>query len=268
MSKNTINQYSLVASNNTDVGGINIDEGCSPANLNNAIRTLMAQLKAFQDPNDLNLGNQLSVAGGGTGLTSAGAAGNVLTSNGADWTTAAPNYVPTGGMMMWGTASAPFGYLLCNGAAISRSTYSALFAILGTAYGSGDGSTTFNVPDFRDRFPVGAGTTYSANSTGGSANAITVSHTHTFTTGSAGSASGSAVLGNSGDFGPRSASGIMSVSTSLANRPQGSSGGGSFESLNITIPDHTHTGTTDSTGSSGTNANLPPYLGVYFIIKT
>jgi microcystin-dependent protein len=261
-----LSEYSTTPASNTDIGGININEGCSPANINNAIRELMAQLRDFQLGNQTS--NQLSVAGGGTGLTSAGAAGNVLTSNGADWTTAAPNYVPTGGMMMWGTASAPFGYLLCNGAAVSRSTYSALFAVLGTAYGSGDGSTTFNVPDFRDRFPVGAGTTYSANSTGGSANAITVSHTHTFTTGSAGSASGSAVLGNPGDFGPRSASGILSVSTSLANRPQGSAGGGSFESLNITIPDHTHTGTTDSTGSSGTNANLPPYLGVYFIIKT
>jgi microcystin-dependent protein len=246
-----LSEYSTTPASNTDIGGININEGCSPANLNNAIRELMAQLRDFQLGNQTS--NQLSVAGGGTGLTSAGAAGNVLTSNGADWTTAAPNYVPTGGMMMWGTASAPFGYLLCNGAAVSRSTYSALFAVLGTAYGSGDGSTTFNVPDFRDRFPVGAGTTYSANSTGGSANAITVSHTHTFTSDGGGSHShdvGASYIG----------SGIASNGGYITPTGTGAT--------TSTAPTHTHTGTTDSSGSSGTNANLPPYLGVYFIIKT
>jgi microcystin-dependent protein len=246
-----LSEYSTTPASNTDIGGININEGCSPANLNNAIRELMAQLRDFQLGNQTS--NQLSVAGGGTGLTSAGAAGNVLTSNGAEWITSTPNYVPTGGMMMWGTASAPFGYLLCNGAAVSRSTYSALFAILGTAYGSGDGSTTFNVPDFRDRFPVGAGTTYSANSTGGSANAITVSHTHTFTSDGGGSHShdvGASYIG----------SGIASNGGYITPTGTGAT--------TSTAPTHTHTGTTDSSGSSGTNANLPPYLGVYFIIKT
>jgi microcystin-dependent protein len=252
-----LSEYSTTPASNTDIGGININEGCSPANLNNAIRELMAQLRDFQLGNQTS--NQLSVAGGGTGLTSAGAAGNVLTSNGADWTTAAPNYVPTGGMMMWGTASAPFGYLLCNGAAVSRSTYSALFAILGTAYGSGDGSTTFNVPDFRDRFPVGAGTTYSANSTGGSANATLVSHTHTATSTDAGhthniqvsNLSGASVddrlAGSGADYG------IANVNDSGTNVKS------STASITTTI---------STEGSSGTNANLPPYLGVYFIIKT
>ena len=252
-----LSEYSTTPASNTDIGGININEGCSPANINNAIRELMAQLRDFQLGNQTS--NQLSVAGGGTGLTSAGAAGNVLTSNGADWTTAAPNYVPTGGMMMWGTASAPFGYLLCNGAAVSRSTYSALFAILGTAYGSGDGSTTFNVPDFRDRFPVGAGTTYSANSTGGSANATLVSHTHTATSTDAGhthniqvsNLSGASVddrlAGSGADYG------IANVNDSGTNVKS------STASITTTI---------STEGSSGTNANLPPYLGVYFIIKT
>jgi hypothetical protein len=179
-----LSEYSTTPASNTDIGGININEGCSPANLNNAIRELMAQLRDFQLGNQTS--NQLSVAGGGTGLTSVGTSGNVLTSNGSAWVSSTPTYVPTGGMMMWGTASAPTGYLLCNGAAVSRSTYSALFAVLGTTYGSGDGSTTFNLPDFRDRFPVGAGTTYSANSTGGSANATLVSHTHTATSTDAG----------------------------------------------------------------------------------
>lgn len=66
--------------------------------------------------------------------------------------------VPTGALFMWGTATAPTGYLLCNGAAVSRATYAALFAILGTIYGAGDGSTTFNLPDSVGRTPVGPGT--------------------------------------------------------------------------------------------------------------
>lgn len=57
--------------------------------------------------------------------------------------------VPTGGMLLWHeNVGIPAGYLLCNGQAISRSTYANLFSVIGTAYGAGDGSTTFNVPAF------------------------------------------------------------------------------------------------------------------------
>jgi hypothetical protein len=52
-------------------------------------------------------------------------------------------------------SSAPSGWLLCDGTAVSRTTYSALFAAIGTSYGAGDGSTTFNLPDLRGRVPVG-----------------------------------------------------------------------------------------------------------------
>lgn len=54
---------------------------------------------------------------------------------------------PTGTMLIWPTASAPTGYLLCDGTAVSRSTYSVLFALISTTYGVGDGSTTFNLPN-------------------------------------------------------------------------------------------------------------------------
>ena len=64
---------------------------------------------------------------------------------------------PTGGIIMFGGSSAPTGWLLCAGAAVSRTTYAALFAVIGTAFGVGDGSTTFNVPNFARRVPVGAG---------------------------------------------------------------------------------------------------------------
>lgn len=68
------------------------------------------------------------------------------------------NPSPTGMVALWDDTNIPEGWLLCNGAAVSRSTYAALFAKLGTRHGAGDGSTTFNLPDMRDRYPIGVGT--------------------------------------------------------------------------------------------------------------
>lgn len=59
---------------------------------------------------------------------------------------------PTGRIVIWPTTSVPAGFLLCNGQAVSRTTYAALFAVIGTTWGSGNGSTTFNVPDLRGVF--------------------------------------------------------------------------------------------------------------------
>jgi len=248
MAKTKISEFDTNPDNNTDIDNINIAENCPPANINNAIRELMSQLKDFQAGNQAS--NQLLAAGGGTGLSSSGTSGNVLTSDGSGWVSSAPVYVPTGAILMWGTASAPTGYFLCNGAAINRVAYSNLFAIIGTSYGSGDGSTTFNLPDFRDRFPVGAGTTYSANSTGGSKDAIVVSHTHTATVTDPGHVH---LIGfQSIDAGPN-----------YGSTASGNTAGSQTQSATTGV-----TVSNSTTGSSGTNANLPPYLGVYFIIKT
>lgn len=73
-------------------------------------------------------------------------------------TTAPVPIVPAGSIIAWSGSSAPSGYLLCDGTAVSRTTYAALFAIAGTGYGVGNGSSTFNVPDLRDRVPLGKGT--------------------------------------------------------------------------------------------------------------
>lgn len=62
---------------------------------------------------------------------------------------------PTGSVMMFGGATAPDGYLLCDGTAVSRTTYSDLYDAIGTTYGSGDGSTTFNLPNLKGKVPVG-----------------------------------------------------------------------------------------------------------------
>lgn len=72
-------------------------------------------------------------------------------------TTAPVPIVPAGSIIAWSGSSAPSGWVLCDGSAISRTTYAALFAVAGTSYGVGDGSTTFNVPDLQDRLPLGKG---------------------------------------------------------------------------------------------------------------
>ena len=64
---------------------------------------------------------------------------------------------PAGSMIMFGGAVAPTGWLFCDGAAVSRETYAALFAAIGVVWGAGDGSTTFNLPDARGRSAMGAG---------------------------------------------------------------------------------------------------------------
>ena len=96
----------------------------------------------------------LSAAQGGTGLTAAGTSGNVLLSNGTIWTSTAPaSGLPVGAEMLWPTETVPDGWLEENGASLNRSgTYAALFAIIGTTYGTASGGT-FNLPDSRGRFP-------------------------------------------------------------------------------------------------------------------
>jgi microcystin-dependent protein len=101
-------------------------------------------------------------------------------------TTNPPSYgllVPTGAVMPYAGASAPAGWLLCDGASLLRTTYSILFAIIGTTYGSVDG-THFNLPDLRSRLPLGAGagaglTARTLAATGGQENITNVpSHNH------------------------------------------------------------------------------------------
>jgi hypothetical protein len=82
-----------------------------------------------------------------------GSSGQALTTNGSGTLAFATiGGVPTGAVFYFAANTAPTGFLKANGAAVSRTTYAALFAITGTTYGSGDGSTTFNVPDLRGEF--------------------------------------------------------------------------------------------------------------------
>ena len=87
--------------------------------------------------------------------------------------------VPSGGIIAYGAASAPTGFLLCDGTAVSRATYSTLFGIISTTYGAGNGTTTFNLPDLRGRFPLGLATAGTGSVLGGTGG--TIDHTHTAT---------------------------------------------------------------------------------------
>jgi microcystin-dependent protein len=93
--------------------------------------------------------------------------------------------VPTGAIMPFAMNTAPSGWLAANGSAVSRTTYAALFAAIGTTYGAGSGGTTFNLPDLRASFVRGSGSdgvatagTFGAKQADG-----VISHTHSGTTG-------------------------------------------------------------------------------------
>ncbi len=167
----------------------------------------------------------------------------------------------TGSMLMWPTATPPTGFLLCNGQTASRAAYAALFAIVGTLFGAGDGSTTFTLPDYRDRMPVGAGTTYSANSLGGSKDASLPSHNHTATVTDPGHKHEQYVIPNLSGNGY----GYTSPAVGPFTWPNGAT---TTLNDNMQNADTGITVTNAAQGVSATNANLPPYLGIFFIIKT
>lgn len=120
-------------------------------------------------------------------------------------------HVPAGSVSAFAGASAPDGYLTCNGAALSRTIYSDLFSAIGTTYGVGDGSTTFNIPDLRGEFIRGldGGRGVDSGRTLGSYQADELkSHTHTYRgatitpTGSDPTGTGSTfTIGNTGSTG-------------------------------------------------------------------
>ena len=92
--------------------------------------------------------------------TSSNAISNSAVSN------ALTSVLPIGSYIQFAGSQAPAGFLVCNGGEISRTTYSALFAVIGTTYGSGDGSTTFNLPNLIDRFLQGSTTSGTVKNAG------------------------------------------------------------------------------------------------------
>ena len=197
-------------------------------------------------------------------------------------------HVPIGGIIMWGASSTPSNYIQCKGQAVSRTTYSALFAVIGTNFGAGDGSTTFNLPNITDRFPMGSGGSASVGDTGGSStktistanlpsHSHSMGHTHAIdhnhpstTTSSAGTHNHSAtysVTDGAGSTAYRTAQ----ASTGVTAQNLLQSDGAHTHSVNL--PAYTGTSGASSaanTGSTGSGTSFDitnPYLALNFLIR-
>ena len=131
---------------------------------------------------NLHLSNPLPIANGGTGASTVAGARNALglgnttgalpVANGGTGATTAKQaranleVEPIGTIYAFAGNNIPVGYLPCNGSEINRETYADLFAVIGTTYGSGNGSTTFNLPNLTDKFIQGSDTAGTVKSAG------------------------------------------------------------------------------------------------------
>jgi len=178
----------------------------------------------------LSVGTATNLTGSGTiSSTTTGTTQALGTNNTTIATTAfaLANGIPSGAIVMWSgsIASIPSGWLLCNGSS--------------------------GTPDLRDRFVVGAGSTYAVAATGGTADAIVVSHTHTATSVDAGHTHG------------------FTASVSNSSTPTGPAGAGAPPASGTTATGNANITTTiNATGSSGTGQNLPPYYALAYIMKS
>jgi microcystin-dependent protein len=141
--------------------------------------------------------------------------------------------VPTGSILLWSgsTGSVPAGWLLCDG--------------------------TSGTPDLRDRFIIGAGNTYAVNATGGTADAVVVSHNHTATS--------TSVVTDPGHNHTYTSSGGAALPNGFASGTSSSSFDTGSNVTGITVATTT---TNTAAGVSGTNANIPPYYALAYIIKS
>ena len=129
MAKNKVSEWSPTPSNNTDISGINIAEGCAPSGINNAIRELMAQVKDMQagtDGDNFVVGGAFTCTGAAvfSSTVALGASATATTQSANDNSTkvattayVANNAIPSGGIIIWSgsSASIPSGWYLCNG---------------------------------------------------------------------------------------------------------------------------------------------------------
>jgi len=256
MAKTKISEYSATSADNTDISNINIAEGCSPANVNNAIRTVMAQLKDQQagtsgDPftcsGTLTSSGTIDITGGFKLDGSAGTSGQVLLSAGSSNTPTWGSGFPSGGIIMWsGTiATIPSGWLLCNGSS-----------------GTPDLRNRFIIGAFQDTSSVAYTTVTGADTqTGGTKDAIVVSHTHTATS----TVTDSGHAHSLTNYGSAQAGSDNGGSPSMASTGYGT--GRDPNPTNSATTGITVATTNASSGSSGTNQNLPPYYALAFIMK-
>jgi len=248
----------------------------------------------------------LGVANGGTGATTLTAnnvilgngtsaptfvapstSGNLLTSNGTTWASTAPAaQMPTGALMPYAGATAPTGYLLCDGSSVSSTSYLALHAVISNTYGgtayTGAGALSFNLPDLRGRLPMGAGTGTGLNASGTGAPSGTAQtgrtrgqwlgeETHLLTTTEMPSHSHNGATGNAGSHTHTLNKEVLTYLGTGGSRYDPYPGsvwtGGIAAGLTLsTQADHSHT--IPANGGDGRHAIIPPVVVLNYIIKT
>lgn len=161
----------------------------------------------------------------------------------------------TGMMIPWAgdeTSTVPTGYLLCDGSSVSRTIFAALFAVIGTAYGSVDG-TTFNVPDMRGRAPIGVNNTNLSNGKNAS-----------YTTRNRADTGGAETHSlTSSENGQHSHTGSMNLGGST------NAGQTAAQPATNTAPDGTSVSVSVGNSGSGTAHNImQPFLATNWLIKT
>jgi len=173
--------------------------------------------------------------------------------------------IPTATIIPWSDSSVPTGYLECNGQAVSRSTYSALFAIVGTTYGAGDGSSTFLVPNLSDNVAIGKSNNKALASSGG---ANTVAATGNISGSTANATLSTPQLASHShsphgwstvNEGRRDNRGDSHPYASNTASPSGSSSAGSGSG-------HSHNMSANFSGDA--TSVLQPYVTIMYLIKT
>lgn len=168
--------------------------------------------------------------------------------------------VPAGNIELTGRSSAPTGWLLCDGSAVSRTTYADLFAAIGTQFGSGNGSTTFNLPNLKGRVPVGIDTgqtEFDVRGETGGAKTVTLT------------AAESGLRSHWHQVGLQDATdGVLDVGA--MQQSSGPFSGWRFEpsATSGTALRMFAAGNNSAENASAAHNNLQPYIALHFIIKT
>lgn len=192
--------------------------------------------------------------------------------------------VPTGGITMYGASTAPTGWLLCDGTAVSRTTYAGLFTAIGTTYGVGNGSTTFNLPNLKGRVPVGrdsADTAFDVLGETGGAKTHTLTtaempshthiqnaHTHTQNSHNHTQDAHGHRMSDNTTLVVANASGTVSAVNMSGTGQAPSTNNTTATNQAATATNQNTTATNQNTGDGGAHNNLQPYIVLNFIIKT
>jgi microcystin-dependent protein len=192
-----------------------------------------------------------------------------LAGPGVATTAARSDIVPIGVPWPWLTGTPPNGYVLMDGSNVSRTTYAPLFALWGTTYGVGDGSTTFGLPDFRGRAIIGAGTgaglmARTLNATGGE-------ETHVLTTAELASHNHGNTSDESAQHTHTPAVGTYGQVNNFANESTGLGGGavgpGGRGTPAGSVDSNGHVHGTSAAGSGTAHNTMPPFFVVNWIVR-